>query len=408
MVYKVLKVIVRWLLKLTHKKIYIHGKENLGEGPYFIACNHPLGFMEPLILACFLDRDLHWLVRGDMFENPVLKPLLVSTNQIPIYRSKDGFSNLRNNTGILSMVSEVLLKGAAITIFIEGSTKLVKHLRPLQKGMARMSLRTLEQAADGHDIMILPIGMCFTESTHLREEGIVAIGKPLSSKEYLEAYKLDKAATITKLTDDTFSAMKECMIEVSPDREPLFNDVGRIWRTNLKLPFWPVEVNDPSRFHAEKSMASMIDELSDEEAQSLKEKAHSWLVRYKNLKIEYNPLTGILGLLGWIGNYIPMRLAKWFADTVIESPEFYATIRMVASLVAFLVYYITIFIVVLYNPLFLWVPIVLALLGIIYLYHRHQEVEKRKHIIPSEMIQEREDILRSIHINPIKHNTHHD
>jgi 1-acyl-sn-glycerol-3-phosphate acyltransferase len=408
MVYKILKVIVRWLLKLTHKKIYIHGKENLGEGPYFIACNHPLGFMEPLILACFLDRDLHWLVRGDMFENPVLKPLLVSTNQIPIYRSKDGFSNLRNNTGILSKVSEVLLKGAAITIFIEGSTKLVKHLRPLQKGMARMSLRTLEEAPNGHDIMILPIGMCFTESTHLREEAIVAIGKPISSREYLESYKQDRAGIITKLTDDTFSAMKECMIEVSPEREALFDDVGRMWRTTFELPFWPVEINDPSRFNAEKSMAASIDELSEEESQSLKDKVYAWLDQYNNLKVGYNPLTGMLGLVGWIGNYIPMRLARWFADTVIESPEFYATIRMVASLVAFLVYYITIAIAVLYNPAYFWVPIAFALLGIIYLYHKHQEVEKRKNIIPSELISERDDILKSIHIQPIKQKTHHD
>lgn len=399
MVYKILKVIVRWLLKLTFKKIYINGKENLGEGPYFIACNHPLGFMEPLILACFLDRDLHWMVRGDMFENPVLKPLLVSTNQIPIYRSKDGFSNLRNNTDILSKVSEVLLKGAAITIFIEGSTKLGKRLRPLQKGMARMSLRTLEQFPDSQDIKILPVGMCFTESTSLREEAIVNIGRPLSSREYLDAYKMDKAGTISRLTDDTFSAMRKCMIEVSPEREALYDDLGRIWRTGLQLPFWPVEVNDASRFTAERSLASKVDELSDEEAQSLSDKAQSWLQNYNSLKAGSNPLSAVLGYIGWIGNYIPMRLAKWFADTVIESLEFYATIRMVASLVAFLVYYISIIIVVLVYPAYFWIPILIALLGIFYLYHRHQEGEKRKNAIPADMILERKNILKILHFN---------
>ena len=395
MVYKILKVIVRWCLKLSFKKIYIHGKEHLKDGPYFLACNHPAGFMEPLLLACFLDRELHWLVRGDLFKNPFLKPLLVSTNQIPIFRVRDGFSNLRNNTQVMSRVSEVLLEGVAITIFIEGSTKMVKHLRPLQKGMARMALRTLSHSSE-QDIKILPIGMCFTETTQLREEVVIAIGPPLSAESYLADYEKDKAGAIQRLTDDTYTAMKHCMVELIPEREELFDRLGRIWRSTLKLPFWPVEVMDASRFKNEQNLAHGINALTEDQVNSISKEAGAWLDQYQSIPSTANPILSILGMVGWIGNFIPVRLGKWFADTVIESPEFYATIRMVATLVSFIVYYIGWLMFIIFNPVYFWLPIVFILLGITYLYRCHKKEENKKGNIDDEMKAKRETILRNV------------
>ncbi len=49
-------------------------------------------------MDCFFPKDLPFLVRGDIFNNPVLLPLLRSTNQIPIFRFRDGFSKLRENS----------------------------------------------------------------------------------------------------------------------------------------------------------------------------------------------------------------------------------------------------------------------------------------------------------------------
>ena len=249
--------------------------------------------------------------------------------------------------------------------------------------------------------------MCFTESTHLREESIIAIGPPLSSRQYLESYQLDKAATINQLTDDTYQLMKEYMIEVPPEREIVFDNVGRMWRSTLHLPFWPVESNDPERFNNERIIAQFISSLDSEKLEKINVASQKWVNSYRKVKIGFNPFIGIPGILGLIVNYIPVRLGKWFADTVIESPEFYATIRMVASLVAFIVYYAGLLAVTYFNPELFWLPIAFILLGISYLYHLHRRDEKRKMNLNENMIQERDMLLSSIFEKsskqPIKH-----
>ncbi|MBK9734198.1 MAG: 1-acyl-sn-glycerol-3-phosphate acyltransferase [Saprospiraceae bacterium] len=99
MFYSFLKVLVRFVLKIFLRKIYITGLNHVDlNKAQLIASNHPNGFLEPLIMACFFPKPLYFLVRGDIFDNAILKPLLKSTNQIPVFRFRDGFSKLRGNS----------------------------------------------------------------------------------------------------------------------------------------------------------------------------------------------------------------------------------------------------------------------------------------------------------------------
>src|SRR5690606_17363187 len=98
MVYRFFYYLANVAIRIFYRRIYINGLENIKDNQaYFISSNHPAGFMEPIIMACLFPIDLHFLVRGDLFKNPFLRWILVSTHQIPIFRMKDGFTNLRNN-----------------------------------------------------------------------------------------------------------------------------------------------------------------------------------------------------------------------------------------------------------------------------------------------------------------------
>ena len=95
MFYQFLKILVGFTLRIFYRKIYMTGTEHVKKGKaQLVASNHPNGFLEPLIMACYFPKDLHFLVRGDVFDNPFLKPILTSTHQIPIFRFRDGFSKL--------------------------------------------------------------------------------------------------------------------------------------------------------------------------------------------------------------------------------------------------------------------------------------------------------------------------
>src|SRR5690606_7108683 len=146
MLYSILRVIVGFSLKIYFRKIDISGIEHLKPGKaQIIASNHPSGFLEPLIMACFFPRDLYFLVRGDLFENKIIKYFLEATHQIPIYRFKDGFSKLRNNADSIQAATDVLVKNKCLLIFVEGGTKSIKKLRPLQKGFVRMASEAVQK-----------------------------------------------------------------------------------------------------------------------------------------------------------------------------------------------------------------------------------------------------------------------
>jgi 1-acyl-sn-glycerol-3-phosphate acyltransferase len=145
MLYSFLRILVGFTLRIFFRKIYIIGTVHVrADKPQLIASNHPSGFLEPLIMACFFPKPLHFLVRGDVFDNPFLRPLLRGTNQIPVFRFRDGFSRLRENSQSIDESLDVLKNNQNLLIFAEGNTQSIKKLRPLQKGISRIAFQSME------------------------------------------------------------------------------------------------------------------------------------------------------------------------------------------------------------------------------------------------------------------------
>ena len=64
--------------------------------PMIMVSNHQNGLMDPLI-SCFLaaNHQIHWLTRADIFKNPLVRKLLFSFNQMPIFRQRDRLSDAK-------------------------------------------------------------------------------------------------------------------------------------------------------------------------------------------------------------------------------------------------------------------------------------------------------------------------
>ncbi|MGB3085528.1 MAG: 1-acyl-sn-glycerol-3-phosphate acyltransferase, partial [Saprospiraceae bacterium] len=161
MFYKILKIWAQLAFRLYFRRIFIQGKENIPKkGPVIFLVNHPNSFLEACIIAAYQHRDLHFLVRGDMFDKKWLLPILKSTYQIPIFRFKDGFGKLRNNKSTFDQSFQVLSEGNALLLFPEASSMLVKYLRPLQKGASRLAIGTLEEK-NVDSLTIIPTGIYY-------------------------------------------------------------------------------------------------------------------------------------------------------------------------------------------------------------------------------------------------------
>lgn len=374
MFYSFLKVLVRFTLKIFFKKIFITGLEHIKSGtPQLIASNHPNGFLEPLIMACFFPKPLHFLVRGDVFENPILKPLLKSTNQIPIYRFRDGFSKLRENSQKMDESIQVLLDKKNLLIFAEGGTESIKKLRPLQKGISRIAFQTLEKDPD-LDIEILPVGINFTFPALFNKEVMLNIGAPLKVRDYLNQYSQDNKSGHESLLNDLFSAMKKSVIHLEDQKRlKTFEKMVVFQRSKNLYSYLPVYLNEIKPLKSEKKLAESIDNLSDDELQEIREKIKVLESEMKNenvtlddiCKIPYNAsiililLIGFLpALLGGLLHAIPLTISYYFTKINVKQKEFRASILMVTSMILCLLLYIAFVIIIAMTAIpFYWLAI---------------------------------------------------
>jgi 1-acyl-sn-glycerol-3-phosphate acyltransferase len=222
-------IILEWarlFLRLYFRRTIVHGQEHIpGKGPLIVASNHPSAFMEASIVATLMGRQLHFLVRGDVF-HPKFRWLFKWTNQIPIYRQKDGISNLRKNASSFDLTYQKLAEGNAVIIFPEAKTVLEKKMRPMQRGTAHLAFGTLPLLKEGQELMIQPVGVNFTNPRLPGTEVVVRYGKPFKT---IPGTREDRDA-IETFTQQLSDAMQPLIIEVQDERnEPLYDVLASVY-----------------------------------------------------------------------------------------------------------------------------------------------------------------------------------
>ena len=355
MFYQFLKIITTIAIKFFFRRVYINGLENVPhDKPLFIACNHPAGFIEPVITACIFPRPLYFLTRGDLFRNKALGPLLRATNQIPIFRFRDGFSNLRQNKDSIKRVVEVLRGNNAIMIFVEGSTQNIWHLRPLKKGMGRMVLQTLEQDPQ-LDIHILPMGITLTKSGMPGAEVLINFGKAIPINSLADP---DSANFIQEYNDSLYPLMQENLLHLNTKRYEWH--VKRWIELNnfvSRYSFRPRIVYNSDKFQEIRKFVNHVNGSSPEELSNIRQQlkknkeqivadqlpypSYGYLPNFSVIKYLYL----ILGIPGFVFHLIPIGLAGQITARFVGTIEFFGAVLAAASLGCTFLWYLIVFIV---------------------------------------------------------------
>lgn len=213
MVYQIIRLWATLFLRLYFRKTIVYGLEHIPrKGPLIVASNHPSAFLEASIMGTILGRPLHYLVRGDMF-HPKFSWLFNWTNQIPIYRQKDGISNLRKNASSFELTYRKLADGEAVLIFPEAKTILEKRMRPIQRGTAHLAFGTLPFVKEGEELLILPVGVNFTEPRIPGTDVVVRFGAPFLTE---HATREDREA-IERFTNTLCASMSPLIIQVTDE-----------------------------------------------------------------------------------------------------------------------------------------------------------------------------------------------
>lgn len=180
-VYRITKVVARFVLGLICR-IEVVGREKVPlEGPVIIAANH-LSWLDPPAIGLVLPRPISYIARANLFDNPFLGWLLPRLYVIPVERGSGDLSAVK-------AAIRALRNGMAFGIFPEGTRSRSGKLQPFKTGTAAIAIRTgapvLPVAVIGSDKIWPPGG-----KIHLGRKLKIVFGEPLDLSRY--AGKLDK------------------------------------------------------------------------------------------------------------------------------------------------------------------------------------------------------------------------
>ncbi|HTK31415.1 MAG TPA: lysophospholipid acyltransferase family protein [Candidatus Saccharimonadaceae bacterium] len=119
----------------------VTGREHVPRaGGVIVASNH-ISFWDPPLVGAALPRESHFLAKEELFETPILGPLIRGVNAIPIRRGVADMSGL-------SRAIEILKRGSALLMFPEGSRMRDGELHPARPGVGMIAMHA--------DVPILP------------------------------------------------------------------------------------------------------------------------------------------------------------------------------------------------------------------------------------------------------------
>ena len=112
-------------------RMTVHGRENVPlDGPLIVACNH-VSYMDPVALGVALPRPLAYMAKIELFQMPVLGPVIRALTAYPVERGKGDIGAIRSSLRQLE-------EGKAIGIFPEGTRNLTGDAR-IQMGVALLA-----------------------------------------------------------------------------------------------------------------------------------------------------------------------------------------------------------------------------------------------------------------------------
>lgn len=269
MLYPITRPIAKIALSVFFRKLHLSGLENVDwEKPVILASNHPTAFIEPCILACWLPKPLHFMVRGDLFLQPVSNWVLRDLNMIPFFRMEDaGIAGVKGNFRSVEEAAAVLRAHHPVLILAEGHTVHEKRLRPLRKGTARIALGTQDQYPD-LDIQLVPVGVNYTYADRFRSEAMIHFGKAIPVRDYVEAYRANAGNGLKELTDAMREGLERHVVIIEEKGDEKWADqLLIIFRNNHPEAFSPQTEYDGERLAAEKRIADTVNNLplSDKE-----------------------------------------------------------------------------------------------------------------------------------------------
>jgi 1-acyl-sn-glycerol-3-phosphate acyltransferase len=366
------------------------------EKPLLLAGNHQNSFTDGMLVGAYLTQPINFLMRADMFRNPVASFCLRELNVSPVYRFEEGLENVHKNAETFNYIYNILKKNGNYVVFAEGICVQEKRLQKLRKGTARMAFGADEQF--GLDVVTVPVGVNYTYPHNFRKEVIINYDEPFSIKEFRELYAVHPAKALLGFNEKVEAGLKRQVIIVEDKKDDWIAEQMLVMgRNDLIHPFFRWRFDTDERLKMEKGICDKINHLSKTSPGTLDQitarvKKYTDLLKAHNLKdeniarkLDWGWLRWLALLAGWpvfiagyLLNLIPFLVPRIICGTMIKDLRFYSSVYMGLGTVLYLLYFPAVIILSLVFLGWWGIPAALSvpLLGYLVLYYQEVAAER--------------------------------
>jgi 1-acyl-sn-glycerol-3-phosphate acyltransferase len=365
--YAAVRRVARFWLWFFFKAVDVRHAERVpASGPVLLCINHPNNLIDSLLVGAVLPRKVHYLASATLFRHPLLARFLRRCGAIPVYRRQDDPGRMDKNVEMLAAVLTALREGRLVGIYPEGTTHAESRVQRIKTGAARIALgyAAERQARDGGDeLAVIPVGLSFEARKSFRSRVLVAFGPPVPVAPQVATYRDDPARAVDALTTRIQWAMEAQVVHAERiDGAELVRAVEELYggelvkRLQIERGLRPREI-DPLR------LARAIDEaVAHFRARDAERVERIWqrIQAYRTMLATYRirdqavqarlarppaarrlRASGLATLAlplfayGAAVNGLPYLVPRWLARRLARKETDYATVRLLASIVAF-------------------------------------------------------------------------
>jgi 1-acyl-sn-glycerol-3-phosphate acyltransferase len=208
-VYLVLKNIFRYYNRIYFRSVNVYGKNNIPtDGGVLFSPNHQGALLDPLVLASLTQGKTTSLTRSDIFGGP-FQWFLDAFYMLPVYRIRNGYSNLKKNDATFAKCYELLGLGKFMLMFSEGGHHNEYYLQNLSKGSSRLAFKAA-QKNPGKKIYLQPVGINYGHHQQPRCTLHLVYGQPIEVSDFVDL-KLTDVENINILKLELQNRMKACL-----------------------------------------------------------------------------------------------------------------------------------------------------------------------------------------------------
>jgi glycerol-3-phosphate O-acyltransferase/dihydroxyacetone phosphate acyltransferase len=367
--YATVRIVGRFWLWFFFKGVEVRHRERVPPaGPVLLCINHPNNLIDSLLVGTVLERKVHYLATASLFRNPLVARFLRACGAIPVYRKQDDPDRTDRNEAAFAACFRALEEGRLIGIYPEGTTHAEQRVKRIKTGAARIALehearRRAEGDGRAGALALIPVGLSFEARKSFRGRVLVSFGVPIPVAPYLSRHADDPARAVHALTSAIQSAMEAQVIHVERiDHAELGRAVETLYGSDLIRELQEERGLSPRQidtFRLSRSIADAVAYFQEREPARVEQlwlriqQYQAMLAAYRirdhavrarlerpslRRRLRHSGLASAglpLFAYGALVNALPYFVPRWLAHRLARKETDYATTRLLASMVAF-------------------------------------------------------------------------